>query len=456
MSEAEAELGATIHTSQPVVPPSLLAPATRTSEGEQEMMIPGKTHRVEMARQMGVISSAEWEEALYEAPEDQTMIVNMGPQHPATHGVLRLMVELDGEQVLRVKPVIGYLHTGMEKTAENLTYVQGATNVTRMDYLAPLHNELCYSLAVERLLEVEVPERAEWIRVLMCELNRVASHLVWFATGGMDLGATTVMIHGFRERELILAFFEKVTGLRMNTDYIRPGGVAADLPDGWEEDVAEIVDSIPKRVAESREMLDDNPIFRRRTQGIGLLTPGEAVALGVTGPLLRATGVEWDLRKVFPYSGYEKFDFAVPTHSGCDVWARYQVRMAEIGESLKIAVQCLEGMPAGDYRTQDKKVTPPPRHRIDQSMEALIHHFKLYTEGFKVPPGETYQAIESPRGELGCYLVADGGPKAYRQHTRAPSFQHVHAMPTMMAGGLIADAVLVIAASDPIVGEVDR
>lgn len=450
----------TDHTSRArVLPPSVLAPqplpVTQTDEGAQEMMLPGRTHEVAVRRQRGIITNADFDE-LIEAPEDETMIINMGPQHPSTHGVLRIMVELDGEQVLRVLPVIGYLHTGMEKTAEQLMYIQGSTNVTRMDYLAPMTNELCYSLAVETLLGVEAPPRAQAIRVLMAELNRITSHLVWFATSGMDLGATTIMIHGLREREKILSFFEKTTGLRMNHDFIRPGGVAADLPDGWQADVTDILDSIPERVAETRVLLDENPIFRRRTQGVGVLTAEEALALGVTGPMLRASGVAWDLRRAFPYSGYEQYEFDVVTEDSCDIWGRYLVRMAEIDESCRIVRQVMDTMPRGDYRVQDKKLSPPPRRRIDESMEALIHHFKLFTEGFKVPAGETYTAIESPRGEIGCYLVADGGPKAYRQHTRGPSFVHVHALPAMMVGGLIADAVLTIGAADPVLGEVDR
>ena len=449
------ELTQTHHTRARVVPPSVLRPMTQTDEGRQEMMSPGATNVVAARRQRGVITNADFDEIL-EAPEDETMIINMGPQHPSTHGVLRLMVELDGEEVLRVQPVVGYLHTGMEKTAENLMYIQGSTNVTRMDYLAPMTNELCFSLAVERLLDIEVPPRAAAVRVLMCELNRIASHMLWFATTGMDVGQTTIMIHGLREREKILSFFEKTTGLRMNHDYIRPGGVAADLPDGWEHDVAEILDVLPPRIAESRELFDPNPIFQRRTQGVGELTREEALALGVTGPVLRASGVAWDLRKAFPYSGYDLYEFDVPVWDTCDVWGRYQVRMAEIGESVRICRQVLDAMPRGDYRVQDKKVTPPPRRRIDTSMEALIHHFKLYTEGFKVPEGETYVGVESPRGELGCYLVADGGAKAYRQHTRGPSFVHVHALPPMMVGGLVADAIVTIAAVDPVLGEVDR
>ena len=377
-------------TGPAIVPPSVLAPRTPTDEGDQELLLPGETREVEFDRERGIVTEAagaDWD--LLAAPEDETMIINMGPQHPSTHGVLRLMLELDGEQVLRAKPIIGYLHTGMEKTAEELMYIQGATNVTRMDYLAPLSNELCYSLAVEQLLGVEIPERAQAIRVLMVELNRVSNHLVWLATSGMDLGATTVMIGGFNSRERILEFFEKTTGLRMNCDYIRPGGVAADLPDGWEDDVDEIIEETPFDVGQARDLLDNNPIFRRRMGGVGVLTKEEAIALAATGPLLRATGVDWDLRKKFPYCGYENYDFDVITGEDGDCLARYAVRIGEIYESLKIIKQIRDDLPAGDYRSQDKKVTPPPRHRIDLSMEALIHHFKLYTEGFKVEPGET-------------------------------------------------------------------
>lgn len=450
-------------TTQRVLPPSILAPKPpkATSQGAQEMLLAAETPAVELSRERGIVTdlpdvlTKKTAEEL-EAPEDETMILNMGPQHPATHGVLRLMVELDGEEVLRVKPVIGYLHTGMEKTAENLHYGQGSTNVTRMDYLNPLGNELCYSLAVEALLGAEIPPRAQAIRVLMAELSRINSHLIWFATAGLDLGSTTVMIHGFRERELILRFFEKTSGLRMNCDYIRPGGVAADLPDGWSDDIAEIVEVIPRRLDDSRDLLDDNPIFQRRLQGVGILTREEAIALGATGPMLRGTGLEWDLRKKFPYSGYELYDFNICCHDDCDAWARYQVRIAEVYESIKICRQILETMPAGDFRVQDRKVTPPPRKCIGTSMEALIHHFKLFTEGFRVPQGETYVAVESPKGELGCYLISDGGPRAYRQHTRGPCFYHVHALPSMMVGGLVADAVVAIGSSDPVLGEVDR
>lgn len=387
---------------------------------------------------------------------DDTMIMNMGPQHPSTHGVLRIMLELQGETVLRSKPVMGYLHTGMERTAEELTYVQGATNVTRMDYLAPLHNELVWSLAVEALLGVEIPPRATWIRMLMAELNRISSHVMWMATNGMDLASTSMMIYGFREREMILTFFEKVTGLRMNHNYIRPGGVAADLPDGWEDDVAAIADTIPGRIDEYGELITGQPIFRERTEGVGVFPAELALALSATGPILRASGVPWDLRRAMPYLAYDELDFDVIVGTVGDTFDRYAVRLNEIRESVRLVHQILEGMPAGDYRAMDAKVTPPPRGRIDESMEALIHHFKLFTRGILVPEGEVYTAIESPRGELGCYLVANGSNKPYRMHIRGPSFVNLQSLAPMLSGGLIADAIAVISSVDPVMGEVDR
>ena len=387
---------------------------------------------------------------------DERMILNMGPAHPSTHGVLRLLLEMEGETVLRSKPIIGYLHTGMEKTGENLTFLQGPTNVTRMDYASPLFSELVFALATEQLLGIEVPERATWIRMLMCELNRVASHLLFQATNGMDLGAVSMMIYGWREREEVLRFFEKVTGLRMNHNYIRPGGVAADLPDGWQDDVRHLLDIIPPRLDEYEVLLNDQPIFRARLQGVGVLAPAEALALSVTGPILRATGYDWDLRRDEPYLAYDRVDFDVVVGTCGDAFDRFAVRLEEIRQSLHIVEQILDLLPDGDYRTQDKKVTPPPRARIDESMEALIHHFKIFTEGFHVPPGEAYAAVESPRGELGCYLVSDGGPNPYRMHIRAPSFANLQTLPHLMEGGFIADAVAVISSVDPIMGEVDR
>jgi NADH-quinone oxidoreductase subunit D len=384
------------------------------------------------------------------------MIINMGPQHPSTHGVLRLMLELDGETVLRTKPVMGYLHTGMEKQAEELMYIQGSTNVTRMDYLAPIFNETVFCLAVERLLDIDLPPRARWIRMLMLELNRLSSHVMWMATNGMDLGAISMMLYGWRERELVLAFFEKVTGLRMNHNYVRPGGVAADLPDGWKRDVLAICDAFEPRLDEYDVLLTGQPIFLERTQGVGIITAAQALALGITGPILRSTGVAWDLRKDMPHLCYDQVDFDVIVGEHGDCFDRYAIRLHEMRESIRIIRQIVDLMPKGDYRIQDKKVTPPPRGRIDESMEALIHHFKLFTEGFKVPEGETYVAVESPRGELGCYLVSDGAAKPYRMHIRGPSFVNLQALPVMMRGGLIADAVAVISSVDPVLGEVDR
>src|SRR3990172_4954841 len=424
-----------------------------TDEGHQEMELHESGPR--LREQLGTVVSDDYvlEDDL---SDDERMIVNMGPQHPSTHGVLRLQIELEGEIIRRSKPIIGYLHTGMEKTAETLTFMQGPTNVTRMDYLAPFHNELCYSLAVERLLGVEVPPRAQAIRVLLTELNRVSSHLVALATNGMDIGAISMMLYGFRDRELVLAFFEKTTGLRMNHNFIRPGGVAADLPPGWRADVADIVGTIPRRLEGYDDPPKNKPIWLERTKGVGVITAEECLAYSITGPTLRATGVAWDLRKAFPYSGIEQYEFEVPVGQNGDVYDRYQVRMAEIHESLRIVAQVLETMPKGDYRTDDRKVTPPPRQRIDESMEALIHHFKIFTEGFRVPPGEIYQAIESPRGELGCYIVSDGGGKPWRMHTRAPSFANLQALPIMMADSLVADTVATIASLDPVMGDVDR
>jgi NADH-quinone oxidoreductase subunit D len=396
----------------------------------------------------------------YQPPTDEgvgeRMIMNMGPQHPSTHGVLRLVLELDGELITRSKPVIGYLHTGMEKTAEHLTYLQGPTNVTRMDYAAPLFNELVFSLATEELLGIEVPERAQWIRMLMCEVNRLSSHMLFMATNGMDLGAVGMMIYGWREREELLRLLEMVTGLRMNHNFIRPGGVAADLPDGWEEHLDPLLDTLPDRLAEFDVLMTGQPIWRERLQGVGVMTAEEAISLGATGPLLRSTGYAWDLRRDMPYLRYDQVDFDVVVGSYGDCFDRYAIRLAEIRESIRIIRQCMDKMPTGDYRIQDKKVTPPPRARIDESMEALIHHFKIFTEGFKVPEGEVYVAVENPRGELGCYLVSDGSPNPVRMHIRGPSFVNLQSLPHLMKDSLIADTVAIVSSVDPIMGDVDR
>ncbi len=431
-----------------------------SGEGSQELTSRDLTHAAERLRELGAVlrmSEAEAaERELSATPEDETMIINMGPQHPSTHGVLRLMMELKGETVIRTKPIIGYLHTGMEWTGEELSYIQGATNVTRMDYASPLFTELAFSLTVEKLLEVEVPERAVWIRMLMTELNRISSHLLFLATNGMDIGAVSMMLYGWREREEVLRFFEKVTGLRMNHNFIRPGGVAADLPDGWRSDVLRLLELIPPRLDEYDILMTGQPIWRDRLQGVGVITAEECIALGVTGPILRSTGFAWDLRRDDPYLAYDQVEFDLVVGSYGDCFDRYAIRLNEIRESIRIVHQILDKMPKGDYRLQDKKVTPPPRARIDESMEALIHHFKIFTEGFKVPEGEAYCAVESPRGELGVYIVADGSSHPYRMHVRAPSFVNLQCLPHMMHGGLIADGVAVISSVDPIMGEVDR
>ena len=387
---------------------------------------------------------------------DTSMIMNMGPQHPSTHGVLRLMLEMEGETVMRSKPVIGYLHTGMEKTAETLNYLQGPTNVTRMDYAAPLFSELAFSMATEALLGLELPPRATWIRMLMCELNRISSHLLFQATNGMDIGAVSMMLYGWREREEALRLLETITGLRMNHNYIRPGGVAADLPDGWRDEVLTLIDALPARLKEFDTLLTGQPIYRERLQGVGVINTAECLALGVTGPILRSTGYAWDLRRDMPYLAYDQVDFDVVVGTYGDCFDRYAIRLNEIRESIRIVAQILDQMPSGDYRVQDKKVTPPPRARIDESMEALIHHFKIFTEGFKVPAGEVYAAVESPRGELGCYMVSDGSAVPYRMHIRGPSFVNLQTLPHLMRGGMVADAVAIISSVDPIMGEVDR
>jgi NADH-quinone oxidoreductase subunit D len=436
---------------------------SRTAEGPQEMGPRKGATADELLRELGAVlrlSEADAAALADQEPADdeQTMILNMGPQHPSTHGVLRLMLELEGETVLRTKPIVGYLHTGMEKTGETLTYLQGPTNVTRMDYASPLFNELVFSLATETLLGIdeEIPPRAQWIRMLLCELNRMSSHLLFLATNGLDLAAVSMMIYGWREREETLRLLEMITGLRMNHNFIRPGGVAADLPDGWRDATLRVLDLIEPRLDEYEVLMTGQPIWRERLQGVGVILSDEAVALGATGPILRSTGVPWDLRKDEPYLFYDQVDFGVVVGSYGDCFDRYAIRLNEVRESMAIVRQILELLPAGDYRIQDRKVTPPPRGRIDESMEALIHHFKIFTEGFKVPEGEVYRAVESPRGELGCYMVSDGSGMPYRMHIRGPSFVNLQSMPHMLRGGLIADAVAVISSVDPIMGEVDR
>jgi NADH-quinone oxidoreductase subunit D len=427
--------------------------AEATDEGAQELLPRDEDPALDVQRGVAVDDDFVIPEHI---DDSERQIINMGPQHPSTHGVLRLQMELEGEMVRRVKPIIGYLHTGMEKTAETLNYSQGSTNVTRMDYLSPFANELAYSLTVEQLVGVDVPPRASAIRVLMTELNRVASHLLSSATMGMDVGALSMMIYGWREREICLDFFEKVTGLRMNHNYIRPGGVAADLPDGWEDDVLDLITRVNSGVDEYEELLNENPIWLDRTLGVGVLTPKEVKQYGVTGPVARASGVDWDLRKATPYCGIEQYDFDIPLGKHGDAFDRYKVRIDEIRESLRIASQVVDTIPLGDYRAIDAKVTPPPRARIDESMEALIHHFKLFTEGVVAPPGVAFQAVEGPRGELGCFIVSKGGSRPWRMRWRAPSFAAVQALPPMMTDSMVADVIAALASTDPVLGDVDR
>jgi NADH-quinone oxidoreductase subunit D len=387
----------------------------------------------------------------------QAMVLNMGPQHPSTHGVLRVILELDGEIVLKARPVIGYLHTGIEKSCESKTYSQVITLTDRIDYLAPLSNNLCYCLAAERLLELEVPKRAQYIRVLLTELTRIASHLVWLGTHAIDLGAMSVFLYTFREREEIVKIFEYVGGQRMMTSYFRIGGLALEPPPDWLDRVRRVIDSLPAHIDEYEGLLTQNRIWLARTQGVGILTAADAIAMGVSGPLLRASGVAYDIRKAFPYSSYDEFDFNVQTQTAGDCFARYQVRIAEMRESLKIVRQAMDKIPAeGPFVAEAKGIIPPSREEMKTSIEGLIYHFKIFTEGFAPPPGEVYQAIESPRGELGVFLASDGSAKPYRVKFRAPSFVNLQSLPMLCEGRLIADVVACIGTTDIVLGEVDR
>ncbi len=411
-----------------------------------------------MSRAMSSFEELETRGAYIESvDEDQgIMTINMGPVHPSTHGVLRLILELSGESVLSCKPVIGYLHTGMEKECEDQNWRGAVTVVTRMDYLAPFSNEQVYSLAVEELLGIEVPPRGKYIRTLFAEINRLSSHLVWFGTSGLDMGAISAVFYGFRERELILDFDEMVTGLRMNHGYIVPGGVWQDLPKGWEEVCRSIIKIMPARIDEYEDLLSNNPVWLERTKGVGVITADLARSLGATGAMARAVGIDWDLRRDMPYDAYGDVTFEVPLASDGDVYARYKVRMEEMRQSVKIVEQVIEGMPEGDFKNMDPKLTPPPRSEMNRSMEAVIHHFKLVTQGYTVPPGETYAAVESPRGELGAYVVSDGGTSPYRVHIRDPSFINLQMLAPMATGGLVADLIAVISSADPMMGGVDR
>jgi NADH-quinone oxidoreductase subunit D len=386
----------------------------------------------------------------------QPLMINLGPNHPSTHGVLRLVVELDGEVVRDVTPVIGYLHTGIEKQCENKTWWQAITLVTRMDYLAPFANIKAYTMSVEKLLDMEVPARAQWIRVLLAELNRVASHLVWLGTSGLELGAMSVFFYCYRERDKLLDLFEMVSGERMNHRYFQVGGCAQDLPPGFVERLRAFLAEMPGRIDEYEALLTGNPIWKDRMVGVGTMPAEDLLALGVTGPTLRAAGVPYDLRKLSPYSGYEHFQFEVPTETAGDSYARYLVRIREMRESLRILEQVLDGLPEGPIISDDRKVVLPPREELAYSMEALIHHFKLVSEGFTVPEGEAYVAIESPRGEMGCYVVSDGGPKPYRVHMRDPSFVNLQATRPLCKGTYLADLIAIVATLDPVMGGVDR
>ncbi len=417
------------------------------------------------------VEGADWE-TVVDAVKDDTLTVNMGPQHPSTHGVLRLVLELDGETVLGLKPVIGYLHTGIEKNTEVRTWVQGTTFVTRMDYLAPLHNELAFCLATEKLLGIEAPERAQAVRVIVTEFNRIASHLVWIATGGMELGSTTVMTAGFREREHILDLFESQSGLRMNHAYIRPGGLAQDVTEDFVERCEALLKMLPEKIGEYEDLLLDNPIWRDRLVGIGVLDAHQCYELGVTGPLLRAAGVPWDLRRAQPYCNFEQYDFEVATDASCDSFGRFLVRIEEMRQSMRIIRQAIDRLPGGPVMVQDKKIAWPSqqslgadgigndpeyiRHIMGESMESLINHFKLVTQGFTVPAGQVYVPIESPRGELGYAVTSIGTNKPYRVHVREPSFVNLQAAEEMTRGHMVADVVAIVASLDPVMGGVDR
>ena len=398
---------------------------------------------------------------ILEVPEalrqsEDILTVNFGPNHPSTHGVLRLVVELDGERVVGLRAVLGYLHTGFEKTMEQKTYWKAITYPARIDYLAFQANELVFVLAIEKLLGIDVPPKAQWMRTCLLELNRLHSHLVWLGTTGLELGAISMFWYTFRERDAILDLFEMVTGARMHARYFQAGGLAEDIPPGFAEECRWFADRMPAAVDEYEAMLDKNQIFLERTKNIGLLSAEDAIALGQSGPMLRASGVDWDLRRDDPSLVYDQLDFNIPVYYGGDVYDRYRVHIDEMRESVRIIHQCLGGMPEGPWIADDRKVVLPPRDELHTSMESLIHHFKLVTEVYRVPEGEVYVAIESARGEMGCYLVSDGGAKPWRVKFRAPSFAALEAMPTMINDALIADMIAIAASLDPVMGEVDR
>lgn len=386
----------------------------------------------------------------------ETMVLNMGPQHPSTHGVLRLLLELDDERIVNCVPDIGFLHTGIEKHMEVKSYEKSLVMTDRMDYLNNLGNNLCYCLAVEKLVDLDVPERAQVIRVILTELQRIASHLVFLASHSLDLAAMSVFLYCFREREHILDIFEMCSGARMMTSYFRPGGLWRDVPDGFEQAVRDFLKMIPKRIDQYEDLLTNNPLYTDRTKGIGPISGEDAIQWGLTGPALRAAGVPWDLRKSNPYSGYERYDFELPLGENGDTFDRYIVRIREMRESVRIVEQALDSLADGPIRSDNRKFVPPPRSELGKSMEAVIHHFKLWTEGFPAPKGSVYVAVESPRGELGCYLEGDGGPNPYRVHFRTPSFLAIQAIPVLSNGFLVADLVAIISSLDPVLGDADR
>jgi NADH-quinone oxidoreductase subunit D len=384
------------------------------------------------------------------------MTLNMGPQHPSTHGVLRIVLELEGETIISAAPDIGFLHTGIEKEFEQKTWQQGVTLTDRVDYLANLSNNLVYSLSVEKLLQIEIPARAQWTRVMMAELSRLNSHLVWLGTHALDIGAMTMFFYCFREREDILRIFEMFSGQRMMTSYIRIGGLALEPPRGWQQVVGKFIKAFPSKVDEYEELLNANPIWMQRTQGVGFISLEDMLDLGVTGPMLRGAGLNWDIRKSEPYSSYEKFDFRVPVETGNDVWSRYRVRLQEMRESAKIITQALEGMPGGPWQADAPHVVLPDREKMKTQMEALIYHFKIVTEGFRVPAGEAYQCVEAPRGEIGYYIVSDGTSKPYRVHMRTPSFGNLQGLPKMLENTMIADSIAALGSMDFVLGDTDR
>jgi NADH-quinone oxidoreductase subunit D len=386
----------------------------------------------------------------------ELLTVNFGPQHPSTHGVLRLVVDLDGEQIRSVRPVIGYLHTGIEKQMESLRYQQGVVVTDRHDYLSPPINNLAYALAVERLMGVEAPPRAQALRVIMSELTRIASHLVWLGTSSLEMGAMSMIMYAFRERDTVLAMNEEISGYRMHTSYIRPGGVMADATPRFLEMARSFVGEMPGRIDEYEDLLTENPIWKARMQGIGVLPGDEGIRMGASGPMLRASGVDWDLRKAHSYSGYEKYDFEVCVETEGDCYARYLVRIREMRESLKIIAQALDSLPGGPVNVDERKMMPPPREELETSMEAVIHHFKLFTEGYSPPPGDVYVAVESGRGENGCYIVSDGTHKPRRVKFRSASFNNLQALERMALGHMVADLIAIIASADTVLGDVDR